>query len=270
VNRRQTAVAASLLLAALGSLGFMAAYATHAGVQFEGLALTGAAAGFLAAALGWSRWLIPEDRVVDVRDTYPSSPPDRAAAAGALEAGEALVTRNALLNRLLLGALGLFGLAMLFPLRSLGPAPGEALLKTKWRRGVRAVREDGTPVKRSDVGVDSAITVFPEGAVGDAASVAVLVRLPDGVGNSVDGYVAYSKICTHAGCPVALYRAAARQLMCPCHQSIFDVASAGKVLAGPADAPLPELPIDIGRDGYLRAAGDFPVPVGPGFWARGA
>lgn len=248
----------------------MAAYALHAGIQFEGLALTAAAAGFLAAALGWSRWLIPEERVVDLRDTYPSAPPDRAAAAGELEAGEALVTRNALLNRLLLGALALFGLALVFPLRSLGPAPGDALFKTKWRRGVRVVRENGTPVRHGDLSVNSAITVFPEGSPGDAASVAVLVRLPDGVGNGVDGYVAFSKICTHAGCPVALYRAAARQLMCPCHQSIFDVAAAGKVLAGPADAPLPQLPIQIGDDGYVRAGGDFPVPVGPGFWNRGA
>lgn len=270
MKRRQVAIAAFLAVAALGSVGFMVAYALGVSVRWEGLALTAAAAGFLGAALGWSRWLIPDERVVDLRDTYPSDAPDRAAAAGALRAGKAAVTRSTLLNRLLVGALGLFGLAMLFPVRSLGPAPGDLLLKTKWRRGLRAVRENGEPVQRTDLGVDSAITVFPEGAAGDAASVAVLIRLPDGVGNGVDGYVAYSKICTHAGCPVALYRAAARQLMCPCHQSIFDAASGGKVLAGPADAPLPELPIEIGDDGYVRAAGDFPVPVGPGFWERGA
>jgi ubiquinol-cytochrome c reductase iron-sulfur subunit len=124
-------------------------------------------------------------------------------------------------------------------------------------------------VRTEDLNVGSVVTVFPEGAEGDAASQTVLIRLPDGLGQSVDGYVAFSKVCTHAGCPVALYRAAQHQLMCPCHQSVFDVVNGGNVLAGPADHALPQLPIEIGADGYLHAKADFPVPIGPGFWERG-
>ena len=79
----------------------------------------------------------------------------------------------------------------------------------------------------------------------------------------------YSRLCTHAGCPVALYRADVKELICPCHQSVFDVLANGAVVAGPADHPLPRLPIEVGEDGVLRATGDFPDPVGPGFWERG-
>jgi ubiquinol-cytochrome c reductase iron-sulfur subunit len=96
---------------------------------------------------------------------------------------------------------------------------------------------------------------------------ALLIRLPDGVGtNTTQGLIAYSKACTHAGCPVALYRSGDHRLVCPCHQSAFDAANAAQVLEGPADHPLPQLPLEIGADGYLRAGGDFNAPVGPGFW----
>jgi ubiquinol-cytochrome c reductase iron-sulfur subunit len=269
MSDKERAIGAALLLAILGSLGFMTAYARSAGTQWEGVSLAVALGGFLLAALGWAFWIVGEERVVDERDTYPSDESDRKGAVSAAQAGEVEVTRSGMLTKLLLGALGVFGLAAIFPFRSLGPAPGDTLFKTKWKRGDRLARENGSAVRESDLNVGSVITVFPEDAVGDAASQVMLVRLPDGLGQSVDGYVAYSKICTHAGCPVALYRATSHELMCPCHQSVFDVVNAGAVISGPADHALPQLPIEVGDDGYLRAKGDFPVPVGPGFWNRG-
>ncbi|MEO6834580.1 MAG: Rieske 2Fe-2S domain-containing protein [Candidatus Tumulicola sp.] len=262
------AIAAALLLAIAGSVGFMVAYALHATTQAEGLALAIALCGFTLAALGWARWIAGAEQAIDRRDTYPSSFEDRAGETSELEKDAGAITRHGTLAKLLLSALGIFGLATLFPFRSWGPAPGRTLLQTKWKPGDRLAHEDGTLVKKDDLNVDSVVTVFPEGAVGDASSQTMLVRLPDGLGASVDGYVAYSKVCTHAGCPVAIYRAQSHQLLCPCHQSVFDVVDAGKVVSGPADHALPQLPIEIDAAGYLRAKSDFPVPVGPGFWER--
>jgi ubiquinol-cytochrome c reductase iron-sulfur subunit len=168
---------------------------------------------------------------------------------------------------MLFAAVGLFGLALLFPISSLGPEPDDTLFHTKWRRGSRLQRLDGTFVKKSDLNVGAMETVFPEGNLDDAQSVAMILRMPDGVGrDALNGYVAYSKVCTHAGCPVALYRAADQKLVCPCHQSVFDAANDAAVLAGPADHALPRLPLQVSDDGYVRADGDFPEPVGPGFW----
>lgn len=268
MNVRERFIAGALALAILGSAGFMAAYAAGAGIHVEGLALAAALLGFTAAAVGWAAWIIGNDSAVDQIDAYPSGAPDREAAIEELREGEAEVSRQGLLLKMLYAALGVFGLAALFPLRSWGPAPDGTLFRTKWKRGDRMVRENGEIVTKDALNVDSVVTVFPEGSPGDASSMTLLIRLPSGMGESVDGYVAYSKICTHAGCPVALYRAYAHELMCPCHQSIFDVVNAGKVVSGPADHALPQLPIEIDTQGYLRAAGDYPVPVGPGFWER--
>lgn len=267
-HRQEVAIAAMLGVAIAGSFGFMSAYVMHASIQIEGLGLAIALAGFVAAALAWSSWIIGRDQVVDHIDEYPSAGAERAAASAELDQAQTEVSRNGALTKLLVAALGAFGIAALFPFRSWGPAPGRSLFTTKWRRGSRLVRENGEIVTKDALNVNSSVTVFPEGAIGDPASQTVLIRLPQGVGASVDGYVAYSKVCTHAGCPVALYRAATKQMMCPCHQSIFDAADAGKVISGPADHALPQLPLEIDTHGDLRATGDFPVPIGPGFWER--
>jgi ubiquinol-cytochrome c reductase iron-sulfur subunit len=269
LNRHELAIASALLLSIAGSIGFMFAFARNAGTQIEGLALGLALVGLTLTALGWAFWILDREQTEDARDSFPSDPGDRLSAVVELEHGEEEVTRSSVLVNLLIAALGAFGLATLFPIRSLGPAPGRTLFKTRWAPGLRLVRDDGRPVRAADLNVDSAVTVFPEGAVGDAQSQAMLVRLPKGVGDAVQGYVVYSKVCTHAGCPVALYRAATHQLLCPCHQSLFDAVDGGRVVAGPADHALPQLPIDVDEAGFLRARGDFPSPVGPGFWERG-
>ena len=118
--------------------------------------------------------------------------------------------------------------------------------------------------------------MFPEGveAHEDAATLVISVDpalLGDGVNADwvVDGNVAYSKICTHVGCPVGLYRESEHSLLCPCHQSTFDVLDGARVVFGPAPRPLPQLPLGVDGEGYLIALGDYPEPVGPTFWNRG-
>jgi ubiquinol-cytochrome c reductase iron-sulfur subunit len=266
---RQSAIATALVIAILGSAGFIAAYATGGDRLYEGLGIAVAAAGLAFAAAGWALWILPDEVVVDELETYPSPSTERAAESGEIAENVKEVTRPRLLLALVGAALASFAAALIVPIRSLGPAPDDLLFHTRWRRGDRVVREDGTPVHVADLNVDSAITIFPEGALGDAQSQATLIRLPGGIADSVDGYIAYSRLCTHAGCPVALYRASAKELLCPCHQSLFDVLDNGAVVSGPADHALPRLPIEVGSDGVLRATGDFPEPVGPGFWERG-
>ena len=135
---------------------------------------------------------------------------------------------------------------------------------------------------RDDIAMDGALTVFPEGHIDDQAagdSQVMLVRVPEDrlssatvAGGVVQGRVAYSKVCSHAGCPVGQFRVDDRtpdtsyELLCPCHQSLFDVLEGCKVLAGPAGRPLPQLPITTDAEGFLVATGDFPSPVGPSYW----
>lgn len=266
-NPRERAIAAGLLLSIAGSFGFMYGFWLQASTQWLGLALACVFGGFAIAMLGWARWILPHEEVVDLRDTAPQPSEERMEQVSALGHGMAQITRKTWLTRMLFAALGVFGIAALFPAGALGPEPDDTLFHTRWKRGDRLQRTDGTLVKADDVNVNGIETVFPEGSIGDYYSMAVLIRLPDGVGaNTTDGLVAFSKACTHAGCPVALYRAADRQLICPCHQSVFDVADGAKVVDGPADRSLPQLPIEVSRDGYVRALGDFPGPVGAGFW----
>lgn len=81
-------------------------------------------------------------------------------------------------------------------------------------------------------------------------------------------YFAFSKICTHIGCPTSLYEQQTNRILCPCHQSQFDVMQYCKPIFGPAARALPQLPISVDKDGYLFADGDFIEPVGPAFWER--
>jgi ubiquinol-cytochrome c reductase iron-sulfur subunit len=264
---RERAVVVSFIISVIGSVAFAVAFVYQASTQELGLALALAFVGLMLGFLNWSRWFLKQEQVVDLRDTYPQPEEEREAQAHAWRDGERQITRRTLLSRMLFAALGAFGIAALFPVASLGPLPDGTLLRSKWRRGARLKRPDGTLVKAADLNVGIVETIFPEHAIGDYNSMAVVIRLPDGVGKNVtSGLVAYSKACTHAGCPVALYRSSDYRLICPCHQSVFDAADGARVLDGPADHALPQLPLEIGSDGYVRARGDFPQPPGPGFW----
>jgi len=282
VNAAERPVAVWLVLSMLASVGFGIAYALDAnGTLPHGNQWLG---GSIAAALGcagvatilWSIRLVPPEQVLEERHDVPSSRADRGAAGAELTAGVEVVSRRRGLARLLGGAVGALGLASLFPLRSLvGENPDATLGRTKWTAGARLVREDGSPLRAADIDEGSVATVFPEGFAGDADSQTMLVRLHPSLlrGDaakaswSPDGFIAYSKVCTHAGCPVALYRNDIHALVCPCHQSAFDVTKGATPIEGPAERALPQLPLR--REGeYLVAQSPYPEPVGPSWWDR--
>lgn len=276
MKRRTTGIAVAFAASIFGSCVFACAYAFHAGPHVEGLGLALALGTLALGIFVWALHAIPQEQVVDQRDDYPSGPEARADAQAALEVGMSELNRHGFLLKFFFGALGALGLAALFPFRSLGPRFGRGLYSTKWSKGARLVREDGAPVDISDLAVGSVMTVFPEGHIGDASSQTLLLRLPPGTIQaspdretwSPQGYAAFSKVCTHAGCPVGLYLASKYLLLCPCHQSIFDVTAEAKPISGPAARALPQLPLEVSRDGYLRAQSDYTEPIGPGFWQR--
>ena len=184
----------------------------------------------------------------------------------------------------MIGALALFPIPGIVLLRDTGPLPGKNLSETFWKAGDKLTRDQpgGTPVKASDLQVGSIVHIMPEGIeesehpLDERAKAAVLlIRIePEllskaSVPGSYQGIVAYSKICTHMGCPVALYEQQTHHLLCPCHQSTFDLTDNCKVIFGPAKRALPQLPITVDSDGYLIAKAPFGEAVGPSFWERG-
>jgi ubiquinol-cytochrome c reductase iron-sulfur subunit len=269
-------VATAFILSILASLALTFVYAGGGQPQLEGTLLAVSLGMLGVGIIFWARDLLVPEEIAEEREPEPSPPSVRAAAETALEIGERQFTRRRTLSRLLIGALGALGLAALFPIRSLGPGPGRSLFHTQWSPGVRLVDAEGHPVSVRDLEVGSVVTVFPEGFVGSPVSQALLIRVepaslqlpPERLAWAPDGIVAYSKICTHAGCPVGLYHASTHRLLCPCHQSTFDVLRGAAPVFGPASRPLPQLPLEAGADGGLRARADFQEPVGPGFWDR--
>ena len=268
-------VAGSFLVTILAALALFAVYLDGGDPQAEGALLFVALGGVGAGLMIWAKALMPQ-----IRDE--TQPRGRGAKpAGELEdAAETVVggveemRRRRFLFRLLVAAGAALGLAAIIPIRSLGRAPGASLYRTQWKEGSRLVDEEGNLVTRNTLEVDSFATVFPEDAPGSADSQAVLIRVEPGTlqlpedraAGAPEGYVVYSKICTHAGCALGLYLAAQQQLRCPCHQSTFDVLNGAEPVYGPAPRPLPQLLIEIDDDGTIRAQGDFDEPVGPSFW----
>ena len=215
---------------------------------------------------------------VAVRRYFSARYPDITAVEPRVEIGEKEVPvadvtpvgpRRTFLSRALLGAAGLLGLSLLAPVTSLGPAPGDTLRRTKWARGVRLVTGDGEPVRPVDVAAGGISTIWPEGGIAHERSAVLLIRLqqpayaPTRLDWIVDDLVAYSKVCTHAGCPVALYRERDNALFCPCHQSTFDPTRGAVPTFGPAARALPQLPLGTDSAGYLIALSDFTEQVGP-------
>jgi ubiquinol-cytochrome c reductase iron-sulfur subunit len=205
--------------------------------------------------------------------------------------------RRPLIRNTMLGAMGLVGVPLIVGLRDLGPLPGDKLYHTIWgtREHMRIVRDVmGTPVHVSDLVIGDLMNAEPEALfpteengypeltgvelqVGKAKGAVILHRMePDEITPSkgrenwsVDGIVCFSKICTHVGCPISLNEQQSHHLLCPCHQSTFDLTNNGKVIFGPAGRPLPQLPITVDDEGYLVARSDFTEPIGPSFWERG-
>ncbi len=266
---------ASFALAMLCLLALAIVYAAGGEPQAEG-ALLGV--GLLALGAGlvvWAHWLMPRGPFAQERHPLGSDERQLEAFEETLEHPEGMSRRKLLVGGLL-GALGALGVALLFPIRSLGPNPGSSLRRTPWRRGVRAITGDGRPVLASDVPLDGLVTVFPDGHPDSADGQVVLLRVrPDRLRLSAahadwapEGLVAYSKVCTHAGCPVGLFEPRTAQLLCPCHQSAFDALDGAEPVFGPAARALPQLPIAIDAEGYVIAQSDFHEPIGPSFWNR--
>jgi ubiquinol-cytochrome c reductase iron-sulfur subunit len=267
--------ALAFVVATLAAVGFAVAYVAGLGNAVLGAALTLALAAIGYGLVVWSTGGMATAVAVEQRADL-AAPPSSNAAAAAFEEGERVIRRRGLLGGLLALAAGTLGLAALFPVRSLGPHPQAFLRTTSWRTGRRVVRDDGRPVRIDDLEVGGAVTVFPEGHLDDPDAQVLLVRVEEGLlvpaaGRedwAPSGYLAYSKVCTHAGCPVGLYQRESHRLLCPCHQSAFEVLEGARPVFGPAARPLPQLPLDIDADGFLVARSDFLEPVGPGFWAR--
>jgi len=295
-------VAACFILAFVAGCGFIAAY-VGLGVHSVdkvlrsnlalGLSLSVALFSLGLGALIWVRRLMPDVEMVEERHILRSSDTDRAAFQEYFEEGAAasqFVKRPLVRRTLMLGTLPLLAIPVVI-LRDLGPLPGTSLRHTVWSPGRRLLvygtNQPLTPANFSAPG--SMVTIVPEGYTEDldalAKATVTLIKFRPGELNvpttyvggtligtmnwTVDNIVAYSRICTHVGCPVGLYEQTTHHLLCPCHQSTFDAATGATVIFGPAPRPLPQLPLTTDAQGYLVAKSDFTQPVGPSFWERG-
>ena len=274
---------------------------TIAGLGASTVALGTTLAGSLLfigiGVIQWARKLMADHELVEMRHPAKSNEEDAAATVAALNAGleESGIARRPLVRNSLLGALGILALPVpVVLLRDLGPLPGDVLERTIWERGMRVVRDVmGTPIRPSDLEVGDLVNAEPaalfevdeegeplyEGVelhTEKAKAAVIVVRMdPDeitpGEGREdwgVSGILCYSKICTHVGCPISLYERTTHHVLCPCHQSTFDLADSAKVVFGPAARPLPQLPLSVDSEGYLVAQRDFTEPVGPSYWER--
>ena len=251
----------------------------------------GIALGMLGIGIGaiyWSKNLMRGDELSESRHLTRGTEATRARAIEIFKEGneESGFGRRTLIRNSLLGALIATPLPAIVLFRDLAPAqdPVPQLQHTMWAKGTRLTSDpSGTPIKASDVTLGSVFHVIPEGLndkedrLEQKAKAAVMLirlkpedlhELPDRKTWSYNGIVAYSKICTHVGCPVALYEQQTHHLLCPCHSSTFDVTRHCEVIFGPAKRPLPQLPIAVDSEGYLVAQSDFHEPVGPSFWER--
>jgi ubiquinol-cytochrome c reductase iron-sulfur subunit len=290
-------VAALFIASALGSAFAIFAYfafpitedlgTVRANTWWLGIGITLGLFGIGIGAVHWAKTLMPDTEVSEERHQTRGSDEVRARAVEIIKLAdkESGFTRRKLIRRTLYTSLALFPLPAIFFFGDLGPNPANSLRHTMWRKGTRLTKDPyGTPIKASEVTLGSVFHVIPEGLselpehkLEEKAKAAVLlVRLdpkdlkedPAKKDWSYDGIVAYSKICTHVGCPVALYEQQTHHLLCPCHQSTFDLTEHCKVIFGPASRPLPQLPITVDAEGYLVAQSDFTEPVGPSFWER--
>ena len=265
----------AFLLSAAAAIGLAIVYARGGNVQLEGALILVAFGALGVGLVTIAHRLLPTEQYAEERKQLASSEEERRAFAQDYDRGQR-VTRRRLLIGSLLTAVAAIGAAAVFPIRSLGPSPGTSLERTPWRRGKRLVNEAGVAVAAAAVPFGGLVTVFPEGAVGSADGQVVLVRVhpellhPAGGREdwSPEGFLAFSKVCTHAGCPVGLYQAQTHELFCPCHQSAFNVLDGARPTLGPAARALPQLPLEIDGDGILVARGPFPEPVGPAYWNR--
>ena len=301
-KRAERQVAAMFAVAALLFVGFGIAYfAIPEDAEFLGWSAlnfalgTTLGVGMLLIGSGiikWAKQLMGDHEMVENRHASASSDQDREEALAALNAGldESGIARRPLIRNSLIGALAALGIPAIVSLRDLGPLP-HGHRNTVWRKGMRVVNDvSGTPIKPSDLEVGQLVNAEPEAlfavdehghrvlhgkealqAKSKAAVIVVRMR-PEAITPAkgrenwgIDGILCYSKICTHVGCPISLWEQQTHHLLCPCHQSTFDLADNGKVVFGPAYRPLPQLPLGVDADGYLIALSDFTEIVAPSY-----
>ncbi|MEU3182884.1 Rieske 2Fe-2S domain-containing protein [Streptomyces sp. NPDC006923] len=301
-KRSERAVAFLFLLSMLATVAFIASYVAfpvdkslyiwpigHVSILHFSLGMTLGIALFCigAGAVHWARTLMSDVETADDRHPIEAAPEVRAKvladfAAGAAESG---FGRRKLLRTTMFGALALVPLSGVVLLRDLGPLPEKKLRTTMWKKGKQLINMNtNEPLRPEDVVVGSLTFAMPEGLHEDsedfqkqiAKAALMIVRIqPDEIKDkrelewSHQGIVAYSKICTHVGCPISLYEQQTHHVLCPCHQSTFDLSDGARVIFGPAGHALPQLRIGVNAEGNLEALGDFDEPVGPAFWERG-
>ena len=296
-KRRERIVVALFAVSTLGTIGMLVAFfalptgrdvaTIHRSNLWLGLGLAASLLGIGLAAIQWAKSIMSNEERVEQRHPLQSAPQVRQAAVRNLAEGvkDSGISRRGLLKTAVVGSLALFPLTIAVPL--IGDVGGSwdvsKFKHTMWRKGLRlTIDPSGRPIKAADVTIGSVWHVIPDGIdktpdplEEKAKAIVLVVRLdPRDVkseqipGGSYQGIFAYSKICTHVGCPVALYEQQTHHLLCPCHQSTFDVADGARVIFGPAKRPLPQLPITVDDQGYLVAKSDFTQPVGPSFWDR--
>jgi len=298
-KRAERQVAALFGLSTLCTVGFVAAYVgidkdTIIRVQTLGrvnalnfalgLTLGGALLCIGVGAIHWARKLMNSEEIVDYRHPMKSSAQDTADVLEMAKAGvaDSALPRRKLIWMSLVGAMAAFPITLLVPLRDLGPLPHKKLRETLFKDPARrelVKANGGARIRPEDIQVGSQVSAKPSGNVNleELAKAAILlVRLrPEDVHSQgqldkgYQGIMAFSKICSHAGCPLGLYEQSTHHMLCPCHQSTFDLSRGGKVIFGPAARNLPQLAITVNSEGYLVAKGDFDEPVGPSFWERG-
>ncbi|MET7294095.1 Rieske 2Fe-2S domain-containing protein [Streptomyces griseoloalbus] len=301
-KRSERTVALLFTLSMVATVAFIVAYVTipvdrsvyifplgHLSALNFALGMTLGVALFAigAGAVHWARTLMSDQELADERHPIEASPEVRAKVMDDFRQGakESVLGRRKLIRNTMFGALALFPLSGVVLLRDLGPLPGTKLRHTLWSKGKLLVNMNtNEPMRPSDIIVGSLTFAKPEGLEEHdhefqteiAKAALMLVRIqPDDIKDkrqlewSHEGIVAYSKICTHVGCPISLYEQQTHHALCPCHQSTFDLADGARVIFGPAGHALPQLRIGVNDEGYLEALGDFDEPVGPAFWERG-
>jgi ubiquinol-cytochrome c reductase iron-sulfur subunit len=297
-------LATLLILVSCVAYLFVDIDATFLGFNASNFAI-GTSLGFALLLIGmgavhWAKKLMTDHEIIEYRHPAASSPEDAATTLAALKLGaqESGFGRRTMIRNSLFGALGALGLPTVLFLGDMGPLPLGRPSRTVWRPGMRVVNDvTGEPIAPEDMTIGQLVNAEPDILVeseeddpagehnlegtallnAKANAAVILVRMqpeeitpfPARANWGIDGILCYSKICTHVGCPISLWEQTTHHLLCPCHQSTFDLANNGVVVFGPAARSLPQLPLGLDSEGFIIAMSDFHEPVGPSFWERG-
>jgi ubiquinol-cytochrome c reductase iron-sulfur subunit len=281
MKRAEGLVLAMLGIAAAAAVMFVIAYALEWSTQILGLSLGGAFACIAVALVIAGKRVAPGEVVAEERPQLGDQGEQLALEQDIQQGGKGVSRRGVLLGGAAATGTALSA-ALVLPAASLGPKPGDEIGASPWRRGTSVLDEEGVHLAPRDIALGGFVTGYPEGSdPRELGSPIVLVKLrpdeldlpADRTDWDADGVLAFSKICTHAGCTINLFRyplyeptSPGPALVCPCHYSTFDVTTGGNRIFGPAGRALPQLPLDLDGDGRLIAGGEFSGAIGPSWW----